>query len=76
LLPIFRFTALGVSSADEKLYRHSTVLLETKPIPMLEELGNWGAAQTVYLLVKGHKNENFFGFNFEFCTVSLLVMHK
>jgi hypothetical protein len=26
--------------------------------------------------LKVHKNENFFGFNFEFCTISLLVMHK
>jgi hypothetical protein len=23
-----------------------------------------------------HKNENFFGFDLEFCTISLLVMHK
>ncbi len=26
--------------------------------------------------VKVHKNENFFGFDFEFCTIPLLVMHK
>jgi hypothetical protein len=26
--------------------------------------------------LKVHKNENFFGFDFEICTVSLLVMHK
>jgi hypothetical protein len=26
--------------------------------------------------LKVHKNENFFGFNFEFCTISMLVMHK
>ncbi len=26
--------------------------------------------------LKVHKNENFFGFDFEFCTISLLVMHK
>jgi hypothetical protein len=25
---------------------------------------------------KVHKNENFFGFDFEFCTISLLVMSK
>ncbi len=25
---------------------------------------------------KVHKNENVFGFDFEFCTISLLVMHK
>jgi hypothetical protein len=24
---------------------------------------------------KVHKNENFFGFDLEFCTISLLVMH-
>ena len=27
-------------------------------------------------LLKVHKNENFFGFDFEFCTISLLVMSK
>ncbi len=26
--------------------------------------------------LKIHKNENFFGFDSEFCTISLLVMHK
>jgi hypothetical protein len=26
--------------------------------------------------LKEHKNENFFGFDFEFCTISMLVMHK
>ncbi len=26
------------------------------------------------LALKVHKNENFFGFDFEFCTISLLVM--
>jgi hypothetical protein len=26
--------------------------------------------------LKVHKNENYFGFDFEFCTISLLVMHK
>jgi hypothetical protein len=29
-----------------------------------------------YVTLKVHKNENFFGFDFEFCTISLLVMHK
>jgi hypothetical protein len=28
------------------------------------------------MTLKVHKNENFFGFDFEFCTVSLLVMSK
>ncbi len=27
-------------------------------------------------LLKVHKNENFFGFDFEFCTISVLVIHK
>ncbi len=27
-------------------------------------------------VLKVHKNENFFGFDFEFCPISLLVMHK
>ncbi len=27
-------------------------------------------------LLKVHKNDNFFGFDFAFCTFSLLVMHK
>jgi hypothetical protein len=26
--------------------------------------------------LKVHKNDNFFGFNFEFCTISMLVMYK
>ncbi len=26
--------------------------------------------------LKVHKNENFFGFDFEFCAFSMLVMHK
>jgi hypothetical protein len=26
--------------------------------------------------LKVHKNENFYGFDFEFCTISLLVIHK
>ncbi len=26
--------------------------------------------------LKVHKNENFFGFDFDFCTASLLIMHK
>jgi hypothetical protein len=25
--------------------------------------------------LKVHKNENFFGFDFEFCNISMLVMH-
>jgi hypothetical protein len=28
------------------------------------------------LPLKVHKNENFFGFDFEFCIISLLVMSK
>jgi hypothetical protein len=27
-------------------------------------------------MLKVDKNENFFGFDFEFCTISMLVMHK
>jgi hypothetical protein len=30
----------------------------------------------VVSVIKVHRNENFFGFDFEFCTVSLLVMLK
>jgi hypothetical protein len=30
----------------------------------------------VQILLKVHKIENFFGFDFEFCTISVLVMHK
>jgi hypothetical protein len=31
---------------------------------------------TAPIHLKVHKNENFFGFDFEFCTISLLVMSK
>ncbi len=33
-------------------------------------------SQLRFPLLKVHKNENFFGFDFEFCTISLLVMSK
>ncbi len=32
--------------------------------------------QYVHIPLKVHKNENFFGFDFECCTISLLVMSK
>ncbi len=35
-----------------------------------------GCRVAVPALLKVHKIENFFGFDFEFCTVSLLVMLK
>jgi hypothetical protein len=39
-----------------------------------------GSYQQIFFLqnvhLKVHKNENFFGFDFEFCPISLLVMHK
>ncbi len=35
-----------------------------------------GLELTIVLALKVHKNENFFGFDFEFCTISLLVMSK
>ena len=34
------------------------------------------AADKLSADLKVHKNENFFGFDFEICTVSLLVMLK
>ncbi len=42
---------------------------------------NWhGSRQKIQvsagMFLKVHKNENFFGFDFEFCPISLLVMHK
>ncbi len=37
----------------------------------------WNITDTAYSIpLKVHKNENFFGFDFEFCPISLLVMHK
>ncbi len=30
----------------------------------------------IMMALKVHKNENFFGSDFEFCTISLLVMFK
>ncbi len=33
-------------------------------------------SQKLKYYLKVHKNENFFGFDFEFCTISMLVMHK
>jgi hypothetical protein len=39
----------------------------------------WGGGIVLLLMsrcLKVHKNENFFSFDFEFCTISMLVMHK
>ncbi len=33
-------------------------------------------ASVVSASLKVHKNENFFGFDFEFCTISMLVMQN
>ncbi len=38
------------------------------------ELIEYNIVSSIWLKV--HKNENFFGFDFEFCPISLLVMHK
>jgi hypothetical protein len=35
---------------------------------------NQGIRGIFYVTVKVHKNENFFGTDFEFCTISLLVV--
>jgi hypothetical protein len=48
-----------------------------KHIKVFNHYGLYGF--TFYtLVIKGtlHKKDNFFGFDFEFCTISLLVMHK
>ncbi len=39
---------------------------------------SYGASNFCYFFIqlKVHKNENFFGFDFEFCTISVLVMSK
>ncbi len=36
----------------------------------------WDTMLNPNLNLKVHKNENCFGFDFEFCTISVLVMHK
>jgi hypothetical protein len=38
--------------------------------------GGGGSKELLLIPLKVHKNENFFGFDFEFCTISLLVMQK
>ncbi len=35
-----------------------------------------GGYKEMSSILKVHKNDNFFGFDFEFCTISLLVMQK
>jgi hypothetical protein len=54
------------ASYVSRVSKHSTLLrcyLSSKSFLLLNYL-------------KVHKNENFFSFDFEFCTISLLVMHK
>jgi hypothetical protein len=40
------------------------------------EYPRWVSVPQNYFTLKVHKNENFVGFDFEFCTISLLFMSK
>ncbi len=42
----------------------------------LTEKATMFAQRGIETALKVHKNENFFGFDFEFCTISVLVMHE
>ncbi len=41
-----------------------------------DRLLNYKIMYETLIRLKVHKNENFFGLDFEFCPISLLVMHK
>jgi hypothetical protein len=59
--------------------RHSLTYLQwAKPTvsSVSQELKNIVPKMSEDHRLKVHKNENFFGFDFEFCTISLLVMSK
>jgi hypothetical protein len=43
---------------------------------VVEILSVWRSLGDTGENLKVHKIENFFGFDFEFCPISLLVMHK
>jgi hypothetical protein len=49
----------------------------SEPSPLISG-SSWGAKKVLISssALKVHKNEIFFGFDFEFCTISMLVMHK
>jgi hypothetical protein len=45
-------------------------------VKLSREVNSWQGLPVAKYVLKVHKNENFFGFDFEFCTISVLVMHK
>ncbi len=47
-----------------------------REVTIMAELDEWRGVVTSKDSLKVHKNKNFFGFDFEFYTVSLLVMFK
>jgi hypothetical protein len=59
----------------EKLFSGHIMILKYVPL-----LFQYTFRLHIFLLafsyLKVHKNENFFGFDFEFCTISLLAMSK
>ncbi len=58
-----------------RIYSHVAALaMRAKTIYFAIAGSRYNPAITAGLKV--HKNENFFGFDFEFCTISMLVMHK
>ncbi len=62
------FLSMGTSNVNNRAFRE-TFRGGQKCVGPLE-------SSLEYAPLKVHKNENLFGFDFEFCTISMLVMHK
>jgi hypothetical protein len=73
LFPPFLLTSSAFSTLNFLLYNFwpFDLLISAFCLPYISILDAW-----LIHLLKVHRNENFFGFNFDFCTVSLLVMLK
>ncbi len=69
----------GIPSTGKSRYYSPVKLALGVPIPPGPQEG-WllapSAPAATIAALNVHKNENFFGFDFEFCTISMLVMHK
>jgi hypothetical protein len=63
----------GQSSTRGSLKRETAKIRDQSSIPVTKFID---PVRETKASLKVHKNENLFGFDFEFCTISMLVMHK
>ncbi len=60
-----------IKPTETRINREKYTFCVIKSLDLIKKFKKWARP-----LLKVHKNENYFGFDFEFCTISMLVMHK